>query len=153
MMRGAVILIALISCSRDAPRTRKLDPEAPVRVVLATPAGEASVSVEVADSPEDIERGLMFRKELPAESGMLFLMKREKDWSFWMQNTLIPLDIIFITKQLTVAGIIHRATPGSKERRSVGVPSIYVLEVNGGWAEQHGIATAGTKVVFDNLRL
>jgi len=146
------LLIGLASCSRDAPRATKIDPEAPTLVVLTTPAGEVSVTVEVVASSKAIERGLMHRTELPPEQGMLFLMRREKDWSFWMQNTLIPLDIIFITKQLTVAGVIHRATPRSEQRRRVGSPSLYVLEVNGGWAETHGIST-GSKVQFDNLRM
>ena len=147
-----LVLLVLISCSRDSPRETKVDPALPVHVVVTTPTGDARITVEVADTPKAIERGLMFRKELPADHGMLFLMKREKDWSFWMQDTLIPLDIIFITKQLTVAGIVHQATPGSKQYRRVGAPSIYVLEVNGGWAQRHGVAD-GAKVVIDNLRL
>jgi len=147
----ALLLLGLAACGRDAPREVKLDPEAPIRVGLTTPTGTASVTVEVANTPEQIKRGLMHRTELAAEHGMLFLMKREKDWSFWMQDTLIPLDMIFITRQLTVAGVIHRATPRSKDLRRVGAPSLYVLEVNGGWADRHGVA-AGAKVQLDNLR-
>ncbi len=147
-----VIAIGMLACSRDAPRDQRIDPTIPAAVVLTTPNGPARVTVDVAASPAAIEQGLMNRTALPAEHGMLFLMRREKDWAFWMQNTLIPLDIIFITKQRTIAGIIHRATPGSEERRRIGRPSLYVLEVNGGWARDHGLAV-GAPVDFENLRL
>jgi len=146
------VLVGVAACSRDAPRELRLDVTAPIRVEITSCAGSAAVTVEVANTPEQIKIGLMHRTELPAEHGMLFLMKREKDWSFWMQNTKIPLDIIFITSGLTVAGVVHRAKPSSAEILRVGAPSLYVLEVNGGWAEQHAIAK-GASVRFENLKL
>ena len=147
-----LLLIGLVACSRDAPREVRIDPELPVRVVLATPSGEVAVTVELAISPEMIERGLMHRTELAAEHGMLFVMRRDKDWSFWMKDTFIPLDIIFITKDLTVAGVVHRTVPQTPTLHRVGALSRYVLEVNGGWAASHGIAN-GAKVRFENLKL
>ncbi len=65
----------------------------------------------------------MFRENLPPDDGMLFLMGREYDWTFWMHNTLIPLDMIFITNDMTVAGIVERAEP-HETLRSVGAPSV-----------------------------
>lgn len=153
MTRFWILLVCIAACSRDAPRELRIDPSAPVRVSFANANAEApGVTVEVVQSANAIKQGLMFRKELPADHGMLFLMKREKDWSFWMKDTLIPLDMIFITRELTVAGIVDRATPGSNDFRRVGVPSLYVLEVNGGWAERNGVPI-GAKVRFENLRL
>lgn len=146
-----VLLLGLAACSRDAPRELRIDPAAPVRVAIATAMGEARVTVEVAQRAEQIEQGLMHRTQLPVDHGMLFVMGREKVWAFWMQDTLIPLDMIFITRDLTVAGIVHRAIPRSQDRRRVAAPSLYVLEVNGGWASQHGVAP-GAKVRFENLR-
>jgi uncharacterized protein len=120
------------------------------RVLLSTPHGEVAVTVEVVATPAKIERGLMYREHLPPDDGMLFLMGEERDWPFYMRNTLIPLDMIFITKAMTVAGISANAVPRTETLRRVGVPSSYVLEVNGGWAASHNV-TAGTQVRFDGV--
>jgi uncharacterized membrane protein (UPF0127 family) len=74
----------------------------------------------------------------------------EKDWTFWMRNTLIPLDMIFIKKDMTVGGIVENAEPKTETLRKVGVPTFYVLEVNGGWCKQHGVV-AGAKVRYENV--
>ena len=120
------------------------------RVVMSTPRGDAAVDVEVVSSEAQIERGLMYRQNLPPDQGMLFLMSREYNWDFYMRNTLIPLDIIFIKKDMTVAGVAANAKPLDETLLHVGVPSLYVLEVNAGWAAAHGV-TAGTKVKFERV--
>ena len=120
------------------------------KVYLASPSGDIAVNVEVVATEAKIERGLMYRQHLPPSDGMLFLLNVEKDWTFWMRNTLIPLDMIFIKRDLTIAGIVENAEPKTDTIRSVGVPSFYVLEVNGGWAAQHHIS-AGAKVRFENV--
>ena len=81
---------------------------------------------------------------------MLFLMGQDKQWTFWMHNTLIPLDMIFIKKDMTIAGIVQNAEPKTDTLRKVDGPSLYVLEVNGGWAKSHAVS-AGAKVRFENL--
>jgi len=81
----------------------------------------------------------MYRQYLPPEAGMLFLLGIEKDWTFWMRNTLIPLDMIFIRKDMTIAGIVENAEPKTESMRTVGEPSHFVLEVNGGWTRSHGV--------------
>ena len=105
------------------------------------------VKVEVVASEARITRGLMHRTFMPADQGMLFLMGTTAVHSFWMHNTLIPLDMIFIDKELTVVGIVANAVPKTDTSRYVDTPSLYVLEVNGGWAAAHGVA-AGAKVEF-----
>ena len=90
----------------------------------------------------------MYRQHLAPDSGMLFLMGHEKDWTFWMRNTLIPLDMIFITKDMKVAGIVQNAEPKTETLRTVGATCLYVLEVNGGWTASKGVI-AGAKVRFD----
>ena len=163
-MRIHILLVALVACSSgakhdDAPATPATPPpahEAPPpanqpKVTLDTPRGPVTVEVEVVSTPAKIEKGLMYREHLGLDSGMLFLMGKEKDWTFWMHNTLIPLDMIFITKDMTVAGVVQNAEPKTDTLRMVGAPSLYVLEVNGGYTASHGVI-AGAKVRFDNVK-
>ena len=120
------------------------------QVIITTPNGDVPVAVEVVATEAKIERGLMYRTHLPPNDGMLFLLREEKDWPFWMHNTLIPLDLIYIRKDMTIAGIVQNAEPQTDTLRRVGEPSVYVLEVNGGFTASHGIA-AGQVVRFANV--
>jgi len=122
------------------------------KVYLATPQGEVAVTTEVVATSAKIEQGLMFREHLPPDDGMLFLMKEERSWPFWMRNTLIPLDMIFIAKDLTIAGIVENAEPRTESLRQVEAPSLYVLEVNGGYCAAHHVV-AGAKVRFEGVAL
>jgi hypothetical protein len=141
------------------PEARKADAAAApapaaVATVVALPDGKppAAVRVSLARTEEQRRRGLMYVQNLPPDDGMLFVFEAEAEQSFWMKNTLIPLDMIFIRADLTVAGVVAEAKPLTLDPRGVDRPSRYVLEVNGGWAAQHAV-TAGTKVRFDNLPL
>jgi uncharacterized protein len=125
------------------------EPDAPRPTV--TFGSNATVRVEVVDTEPTIERGLMYREFMPPDDGMLFLLDKEQVWSFWMRNTLISLDIIFITRQMTVAGVSANAEPKTDTLRSVGVPSLYVVEVNAGWCAAHHVK-AGDPVRFDGLK-
>jgi len=112
--------------------------------------GQAAVEVEIARTREAIERGLMWRGELPAGKGMLFVFGEDEVevHSFWMKNTLIPLDMIFIGPDLRVVGVVENAQPRTLTTRSVGAPSRYVLEVPGGWSAGAGVR-AGGQVTLD----
>ncbi len=158
-----LVAIVLGACSRTPsertsgpgpatpPSPTTQEPTAPTATVtLAAPSGPVTVTVEVVRSPALVEKGLMYRRYLPPDHGMLFLMDREDDHTFWMRNTLIPLDIAFITKDLTIAGIVANAKPLDLTSRGVDQPSLYVLEVNGGWMAKHGL-TAGAKLTFSNV--
>ena len=112
--------------------------------------GEAIVSAEVVQSTKTIRRGLMYRTKLPPDEGMLFLMGYEDDHVFWMHNTLISLDMIFIGKDMKVVGVAANAPVKNDGHQSVGAPSLYVLEVNAGWAAAPGIG-AGATVRFDGV--
>lgn len=120
------------------------------KVHLESASGTRTVAVEVVRSPGLVQKGLMYRKYLAPEAGMLFLMGDDDDHHFWMKNTLIPLDIMFITADLQVAGILENMQPHDTNSKGVGKPSRYVLEVNGGYAKAHGIA-AGTTVRFEGV--
>ena len=89
----------------------------------------------------------MFRDYLAPNDGMLFVMGTDFPWRFHMQNTYVPLDIIFITRDFIVAGVIADAMPNSSAM-GVAVPSRYVLEVNVGWAAAHGVIP-GSSVRFE----
>ena len=120
------------------------------KVTLAGTTGPSVVTVEVVASPGLIQRGLMYRKFLGPDAGMLFMMPDEDDHQFWMKNTLISLDIMFISADMKVAGVLYDMQPHDTTSRGVGAPSKYVLEVNGGWAKAHGVS-AGTSVTFDGV--
>jgi uncharacterized membrane protein (UPF0127 family) len=102
--------------------------------------GVVEVRVEVVSTPEALAHGLMYRSELADGHGMLFVFPEESDHRFWMKNTLIPLDMIFIGADGTIVGIHRDATPLSTAPVGVGRPSRYVLEVPGGWTGRTGVA-------------
>ena len=107
---------------------------------------------EYAYTKQQLAHGLMFRKYIADDYAMLFDFMRPRSASFWMKNTLIPLDMIFIDSAFSVVGIVHNAEPETLTSRSVEEPSRYVLEINGGLAERYGIGT-GTRVHFEDIEL
>ena len=109
----------------------------PLDIISAT--GKHSFQVEVVDNDADRAKGLMYRKELPADRGMLFDFKREQDVSFWMQNTYIPLDMIFIRADGRIMRIQENVEPLSTRLIPSGGPVLGVLEVIGGTARKLGI--------------
>ena len=113
--------------------------------VIRGPGGAVEVALEVAATPAARARGLMYRTSLAEGHGMLFIFDEDASHGFWMKNTLIPLDMLFIARDGTVVGIHPNATPLSTADIRVGTPSRYVLEVPGGWAARHGVA-AGARV-------
>ena len=148
------ILVALVACGNTpATVTGHTDASQPASQPAAGPAvvlNGARVQVSLARTEAERERGLMYVNYLPVDDGMLFIFDDEQLLTFWMKNTLIPLDMIFIHTDLTVAGVVANAKPLSLDTRGVNEPSRYVLEVNGGWAAAHGV-TSGTKVRFENI--
>ena len=118
--------------------------------VLHGTGGPASIRLEVAASDAARANGLMFRQALADGDGMLFVFGETSDHGFWMKNTFIPLDMIFIGDDLRVVGVHARAVPQSLDTITVGAPSRYVLEVPGGWAERHGV-TRGTQVELQGV--
>ena len=125
--------------------------QAQPRVTILTKSGGRPVFyVEVADTPQKRTMGLQYRKELGAERGMIFLFPAESPQSFWMKNTPIPLDMIFIDRERRIVGIVERTVPFSLDSRSVAAPSQFVLEINGGLAKKHGIQIGDT-VRFEDI--
>jgi uncharacterized membrane protein (UPF0127 family) len=110
------------------------------KVLIETPKGTVAIPVEIADTPEKRTRGLMYRRDLPSNAGMLFVFPRSEVLQFWMKNTPLSLDMIFFDRERRIVGIVERAQPFSTRAVGPDVPAQYVLEVHGGFAVQHGIA-------------
>lgn len=111
----------------------------PDQVQLRGDWGQIAFTVEIADDPKERAQGLMFREEMPRLSGMLFVYDAPGRASFWMKNTLIPLDIIFLDESGTVTRIHHNAQPGDLRSIDGGDRVFAVLEINGGLARRFGI--------------
>lgn len=95
--------------------------------------------VELALSPHQQSQGLMFRRLLPADAGMLFIYQRIGDITMWMKNTFLPLDMIFIRSDRRIHRIAERTIPLSEKRIFSGGPVMAVLELNAGTVERLGI--------------
>lgn len=109
--------------------------------------GPKTVWIEVADDDYERAKGLMCRTELLREWGMLFIMPRSTVQRFWMKNTLISLDMLFIDENWQVVGIIKNVPPLNLESRGVDLPSLYVLELKAGEAARLGLF-AGMQLTY-----
>ena len=113
-------------------------------------AAPASFKLEVRHTCQGRQEGLMFRRaeSLPRDQGMLFIFPKIEVQRFWMRNTLIPLDMIFLDRNLTVVGVVADVPPLNEVARYVDEPSQYVVELNAGVAATSGIK-AGSKLQMD----
>ncbi len=125
---AGLVMALLAACSSDAT------------LVLRTAKGDFPFTVEIADTDATRARGLMFRTELAPDAGMLFDYHREQLTAFWMQNTLIPLDMIFISADGVVKTIHINARPMDTTSIPSEVPVRFVLEMPGGRSEEIGLA-------------
>lgn len=115
-------------------------------LTISGPAdGPRTVQAEVVEHDKERQRGLMYRTSMADSAGMLFVFEQERELSFWMHNTCIPLDMIFIASDGTIVGIEENTPTLSDDTFSVGCPGRYVLEVNAGWTRKNGVR-AGMKV-------
>jgi uncharacterized membrane protein (UPF0127 family) len=133
------------TCPRDPTGNLKLRSG---KVTFGDALGAPQVDVELARDDESRERGLMFRTSMPENHGMLFTWHDESVRSFWMHNTCIPLDMLYITKTGIIAGILEQVPTLNDAPRGVHCPVAHVLELNAGWARAHGVAP-GMKVSID----
>jgi len=105
--------------------------------------------IELAESMNEIQYGMMYRKSMDPNTGMLFLMAgEERRQSFYMKNTFVPLDIIFINKQMEIVSIQKNAQPLNETSLPSTGPASYVLELLGGESEKQGIE-AGNKISWE----
>lgn len=141
----AGLMIVAIAACRGGSDGRVIKTDIPFRPdgILDFTRADSSVvvrlAIEVAESDSAQARGLMDRRSLPARGGMLFINPTPSQREFWMRNTPLPLDIIFIRSDHTIANIVKRTTPYSDDRiRSEGLAQ-YVLEVRAGFTDLYGL--------------
>jgi uncharacterized membrane protein (UPF0127 family) len=116
-------------------------------LTIDTAAAPRRFTIDLAVSAEDQAQGLMFRRSLPRDAGMLFDFGRTRPAEFWMKNTLIPLDMLFVDQRGRIINIHERAVPGSLEPIAAAAPARAVIELNGGTAARLGIKP-GDRVIF-----
>jgi len=123
-------------------------------IEIVSASGVHAFAVELATNDAERERGLMFRKELPLGQGMLFDFQRDQPVAFWMHNTYIPLDMIFIRGDGRIAHIAENAKPETDDLIPSGGPVRAVLEVIAGTAGQLGIKPGDRVIgsIFGNGR-
>lgn len=110
-------------------------------LTIATASGPKLFHVEIAATEAQREQGLMYRASMAADAGMVFLYDHPQQVAFWMKNTLIPLDMLFIGADGHIVSIHERAVPFSEETIPSGADALDVLEVNGGTVARLGIHT------------
>jgi len=133
-----MVLLAGIVVSQ--PVTAQPQPTLPQSdLVIQTAKGPQRFRVELADNDQSRARGMMFRTSMAPDAGMLFDFKQEQMASFWMRNTLLPLDMLFIRADGTILNIHQRAIPRDETGINSAGPVRAVLEVNGGTASRLGI--------------
>jgi hypothetical protein len=126
------------------------DPDGPLDlhrgyVTFEDAPGQPRIAVELARTTKAQTRGLMYRTKLEPDSGMLFSWSFDQVHSFWMRNTCIPLDMLFVHVDGTIAGILEQVPTLNEEPRSVPCAVRHVLEVNAGFCRSHGIK-AGQRI-------
>ena len=146
---GAFALVALflaLAFAGFAGPSRVLAAEPVQRLEIVSANGPHVFEVELARSPAEREKGLMFRRYMPKNRGMLFDFSNPEPATMWMENTYIPLDMLVIRADGTVARIESNTEPLSRRVIAAGEPVLSVLEVNGGVCDELGIR-AGDRVV------
>jgi uncharacterized membrane protein (UPF0127 family) len=146
--------LASLSCSKtdkqnDDPKNtgRTLSYEKSVAFLDASNDTLTTIEVAIADNNKERSQGLMDVRDMPADKGMLFIFDENQPRSFWMANTPLSLDIMFVNENLEIVRIHHNAQPFSEESFESGKPAKYVIETNGGFSVSHDIQE-GTKVRF-----
>lgn len=155
---GAPMALVLLGCraesqlpanppaaSETAQEVEAEDPVETIAVTVRSSTGDHVFDVETAITPEEQRRGLMFRESLPENGGMIFPFEFPRLASFWMRNTMIPLDMIFIRADGVITNIARETEPYTLDSYYSTEPVIAVLEIDGGRAAELGIE-AGDRV-------
>lgn len=132
---GVVVMTVVGACADP----KKL-PTVSIQFVQGRERVSPSITVEVCSTPQERSLGLMYRKSLAKDAGMLFAFPSERMNAFWMKNTYLSLDMVFIDSKLRVVGVLEDVPPLNEAPRGIDVPSQYVVELAAGGARQHGVS-------------
>ncbi|MCC6954402.1 MAG: DUF192 domain-containing protein [Deltaproteobacteria bacterium] len=129
---SALVISALVGCD---------DKREELSLVIRNEDGTSTppITAEISNSPQETSLGLMYRKSMAEDRGMLFIFPGDAPRSFWMKNTYIELDIVFIDSERKVVSLVERAKPHTETPRPSLGPARYVLEIGGGLASKWGI--------------
>lgn len=154
----AFFSLMIIACNSDEPAPKKnaqlsdgqpkFEKEGELTFYTAENVEIVKINIEVADDDAQRQMGLMNRSFMGNDQGMLFIFNKEERQAFWMHNTIIPLDIIYVNSNKEIVSIVEDATPFSDQSLPSKGPAIYVVEVNAGFCAQYGIK-AKSKIEFD----
>ena len=147
-------LSILIACTLSTTEGLTDSQKAPLKdapkVLIQTALKTIEFNVTLAVTPAGRQKGLMFQETLKDNAGMLFIFPKTEIHSFWMKNTFLPLDMIFIDENLKIVGIIENAEPMTTTSRAVNKASKYVLEVTAGTCRRFSIKSQ-QKITFQHI--
>ena len=149
MRRTCLIIISWLAIAL-MPALAACDPTPQVAIISTGNSKLAAVKVEIADTPEARELGLMYRNHLDDDAGMLFIFPAPNTAQFWMKNTVLPLDMFFADANGKILGIVANAQPYSEALLGGFAGTVYVLEVNAGFAAAHHVAS-GDRLEFQGF--
>lgn len=135
-MKNFATALVILTCLFTGTARAECRPD---RVELRNDVSQIRFDVELAVTPQERSRGLMFRETMPSRSGMLFIFDPPQPVAFWMKNTLIPLDMIFLDRTGLVTHVHEGAIPGDLTPIEGGDSVYAVLEINAGLAERYAI--------------
>jgi uncharacterized protein len=156
IFRRVALLLVVSVLTGEVPSSLRAElqkfPTSELTIVSAS--GPHRFKVEVAETPAQMEQGLMFRTSLAPDGGMLFVYPQPTVATMWMRNTLIPLDMLFVDAQGRIVNIHQRAVPQSDNVIPAAAPVRAVIELNGGTAARLGIQPGDQVLhpVFGNAR-
>lgn len=146
--RAVFPLLVFLAAAVPGPAAEP-QPQQPAtsELTIVSAGGRHRFTVEIAETPAQMQQGLMFRETLAADAGMLFDYKQPTMATMWMRNTLIPLDMLFVDANGRIVNIRERAVPRSDEVIAAAAPVLAVIELNGGTAARLGIKP-GDRVLY-----
>jgi len=147
-----LLLVALapllgLGCTDDPEQPETQDFQNEGTLAFLQPNGDTlrAITIDIADTDAERERGLMRQRSLGYDQGMLFIFETVDEGSMWMKNTPLPLDIVFVAPDSQVVSIARRTTPLSEEKITPAAPRKYAVEVRAGFADRFGL-TDSTRI-------
>jgi uncharacterized protein len=137
--RRLLLMLVLLASMLPGLGHAEAQDYATATLTILSGGGPHAFKVELAETPAQMEQGLMFRRELAPDAGMLFDFKTPQVATMWMRNTLIPLDMLFVAGDGRIVNIHERAVPQSDAIIAAAAPVRFVIELNGGTAARLGI--------------